>query len=549
MIIFTEYRDTQRWLLQLLTSAGLGGGERLMSLYGGMASDQRERIKAAFQAHPDVSPVRILLATDAASEGIDLQNHCARLIHVEIPWNPNRMEQRNGRIDRHGQRAPAVRIYHFVSEGWNRSVLTQSRRAAEPQSKEIIKTSAPLHLSAFALDPGSLAADLEFLYRAALKVNTIREDLGKVGPVIAAQVEEAMLGQRVRLDTAAAERDAEPVRRLLKFERQLREQIARLHEQLQETRRDLKLEPERVQAVVQMALELAGQPPLRAAELDGRPVFHVPILTGSWSACAVGLAHPHTGVQRPIVFDHALADGRDDVVLAHLNHRLVAMALRLLRAEVWAAGGRGKLHRVTARIIPSGVLDTPALIGHARLLVLGADHQRLHEELIVAGGLLREGRFARLNVTETQRVLAAATDRAVPAGMQERLAAQWPKHQDALLAALEARMRERGESLAKLLTDRAAREAADITAILSELKRAIEAELSEPAVTQLMLPAFSDTERDQFARNVESLRARAVRIPEEIATETAAIRARYADPSPRLFPVAVTFLVPERLLH
>lgn len=525
VIIFTEYRDTQRWLLQMLTSAGFGGGERLMSLYGGMASDQRERIKAAFQAHPDASPVRILLATDAASEGIDLQNHCARLIHVEIPWNPNRMEQRNGRIDRHGQRAPEVRIYHFVSKGWR-----------ERQVRD-------------ALAPDELAADLEFLMRAALKVNTIREDLGKVGPVIAAQVEEAMLGRRVRLDTAVAEREAEPVRRLLKFERQLREQIAKLHEQLQETRRDLKLEPVRVQSVVEIALDLAGQPPLRPVALERAKAFHVPALTGSWSACGEGLAHPHTGVQRPIVFDHSLTDGRDDIVLAHLNHRLVAMALRLLRAEVWAAGGRGKLHRVTARIVPSGTLDTPALIGHARLLVLGADHQRLHEELIVAGGVLREGRFARMNLTETQRVLSAATDRPVPSVMQERLAAQWPKHQDALLAALEARMRERGESLAKFLTDRAAKEAADITAILTELKRAIETELAEPAVTQLMLPAFSDAERDQFARNVDSLRARAARIPEEIATETAAIRARYADPRPRLFPVAVTFLMPENLVR
>lgn len=303
----------------------------------------------------------------------------------------------------------------------------------------------------------------------------------------------------------------------------------------------------RVQTVVQIALALAGQPPLRPTTITGLAAFHVPSLTGSWAACGAGLAHPHTGVQRPIVFDHAVVDGRDDIVLAHLNHRLVAMALRLLRAEVWATSGRGKLHRVTARIIPSGTLDTPALIGHARLLVLGADHQRLHEELIIAGGVLREGRFARMNLSETQRVLAAATDRPVSAPMQERLAAQWPRHQDALLAALETRMRERGESLTKFLADRAAKEAADITAILTELKRAIEAELREPAVTQLMLPAFADAERDQFARNVDSLRARAARIPEEIATETAAVHARYADPRPRLFPVAVTFLVPEQL--
>ena len=358
-----------------------------------------------------------------------------------------------------------------------------------------------------------------------------------------------MLGRRVRLETAGAEREAEPVRRLLKFERQLREQIAKLYEQLQETRRDLKLEPERVQSVVQIALELAGQPALRATTINGLAAFHVPSLTGSWAACGDGLAHPHTGVPRPIVFDHAVVAERDDVVLAHLNHRLMAMALRLLRAEVWVAGGRGKLHRVTARLVPSDTLELPAIIGHARLLVLGADHQRLHEELIVAGGVLREGRFARLNLTETQRLLAAATDRPAPAAMQERLAAQWPKHQDALLAALEARMRERATSLEKQLRERRDQEVADITAILTELQRAIATELDEPAVSQMLLPDFSDAERDQFARNQDSLHTRLAQIPGEIVGETDAIRARYADPRPRLFPVAVTFLVPERLTH
>lgn len=536
VIIFTEYRDTQRWLHQLLTTTGLGGGERLAMLYGGMPTDQRERVKAAFQASPDTAPVRILLATDAASEGIDLQNHCSRLIHFEIPWNPNRMEQRNGRIDRHGQHAPEVRIYHFVSQGWR-----------ERQGRDV-------------LAPDALAADLEFLLRAAIKVNTIREDLGKVGPVIASQVEDAMLGRRKRLDTTLAEREAEPVRRLLKFERQLREQIAKLHEQLQESRRDLKLTPERVQAVVNIALELAGQPALQPAKVEGlgsnsvggdkhANAFHVPPLTGSWAACSDGLAHPHTGVQRPIVFDHAVADGRDDVVLAHLNHRLVAMALRLLRAEVWSSGHHSKLHRITARIVPNDALETPVFIGHARLLILGADHQRLHEELIAAGGLLKEGRFVRLNVGETQRALAAATDRQVPATLHQRLAAQWQQHEAALLTALEARMRERGESLQRQLADRAAKEVADITAILTELQRAIEAEFRTPAIEQLLLPTFSDAEREQFERNAASLRSRAAQIPAEIESETAAIHTRYAQPHPRLFPVAVTFLVPERLVR
>src|SRR5205823_8613668 len=85
---------------------------------------------------------------------------------------------------------------------------------------------------------GDLEADLEFLMPAALKVETIRDDLGKVGPVIASQVEEAMLGRRSRLDTARAEHEAEPVRRMLKFERKLREQMEKLAAQLDETKRE-----------------------------------------------------------------------------------------------------------------------------------------------------------------------------------------------------------------------------------------------------------------------------------------------------------------------
>ena len=118
MIIFTEYLATQNWLMDVLAGNGYGGADRLMTLYGGMDTDAREAVKAAFQASPDVSPVRILLATDAASEGIDLQNHCHLMVHTEIPWNPNRLEQRNGRIDRFGQHASEVLIHHFVGAGY-----------------------------------------------------------------------------------------------------------------------------------------------------------------------------------------------------------------------------------------------------------------------------------------------------------------------------------------------------------------------------------------------------------------------------------------------
>ncbi len=530
VIIFTEYRDTQRWLMDILAAEGFTRDGRLLSLHGGMPPQEREQIKAAFQAGPDVSPVRILLATDAASEGIDLQNHCSRLIHVEIPWNPNRMEQRNGRIDRHGQKASEVHIYHFVAHGWRNPAVNDGSRA-------------------------DLASDLEFLYRAATKVNQIREDLGKVGPVIAQQVEEAMLGRRRQLDTSRAEGDSEPTRRMLKFERNLRERIEELRAQLQETREELGLRPEHVQSVVSIALDLAGQPPLQEANALGLwpdptgrrkvcPVWYVPPLHSSWAGCTEGLAHPHTKQQRPIVFDHDLVDGRDDVVLAHLEHRLVQMALRLLRAEVWAPDGQRKLNRVTARIVPNDTLETPAVIAHARLLMLGGDHQRLHEEVIAAGGALREGRFSRLNVGETRRALEAALDQPIPQTMRQRLRELWPSHAQPLAQALETRVRDRSDSLRRFLAEREQQELKASETVLNELRSAILGALKQPEVQQLEL--FTTPEREQFERNMDTLQARAASIPDEIVREAAAIRARYADPQTRLFPVAVTYLVPER---
>ena len=535
VIIFTEYRDTQKWLVQHLTSHGFGGGDRLLMLYGGMDTEERERVKAAFQASPDRSPVRILLATDAASEGIDLQNHCSRLIHYEIPWNPNRLEQRNGRIDRHGQRAKEVQVYHFVGKGYDARSVSATRQ------------------------PGDLEGDLEFLMRAARKVETIREDLGKVGPVIATQVEQAMLGRRTHLETSTAERDAGAIRAMLRVERQLRERIERLHDQMQTSKRDLNVSPETIEQVVSIGLALAKQLPLIPADVPGlwpdptgrrarMPAFHLPALTGSWASCTEGLRHPHTGEIRPIVFDHDLIEGRDDVVLAHLGHRLVQMCLRLLRAEVWSSADTARLHRVTARVVPDRVLDTPAVFAYARLVALGSDGQRLHEQILTAGGRLREGgRFSRLNVGEVQTALDGATDQAASPRTQERLRASWSQHADALQSALQARKNDRMAGLMRFLQDRAAKEARDSEAILTELRTSILAELHEPEIQQLAL--FTTAEQDQFQRNVDALRARADEIPAEIARERRAIEARYAEPTAHLFPVAVTYLIPASIAH
>jgi SNF2 family DNA or RNA helicase len=524
VIIFTEYRATQNWLQEVLATEGLTTGDRLLTMYGGMDGEQREEVKAAFQASPDVSPVRILLATDAASEGLDFQNHCSRLIHYEVPWNPNRMEQRNGRVDRHGQKAKEVLIHHFVGEGYEER--------------------AKVHFTGHV---GDMEADLEFLMRVAVKIETIREDLGKVGPVLAEQVEEAMLGRRTALHTDAAEKEAKAVSKMLKFERDLRKQVQALMEQYRETRRELRLSPDNVRKVVEVALQLVGQPSLVPTKTkDGKPCFRLPPLQRSWAACAEGLEHPHTREIRPITFDEAVAKGRDDVVLVHLNHRLPQMCLRLLRAEVWAEKRRSKLQRVTARIVPNDIVETPAIVAHARLVVIGGDSHRLHEEVIAAGGLVKEGRWGgRLNVGQTEAAIPAGTSEEPSAAVREKLLALYPSLVEPLRAALEARMDARVTGLQKRLAERADKEAADIEAILNELKRAIVTELDDPEYIQPLL--FSDPEREQFERNKDAMRARVREIPGEIERETEAIRARFADPQARMFPVAVTFLVPEKL--
>jgi superfamily II DNA or RNA helicase len=525
VLIFTEYRATQKWLQGLLAAAGLATQERLEVMYGGMSTDERERIKAAFQADPDVSKVRILLATDAASEGIDLQNHCAHLIHYEIPWNPNRMEQRNGRLDRHGQKADAVMVYHFVG-GRMRQSDTDLR-------------------------PGDLDGDLEFLMRVALKINAIREDIGKVGPVLARQVEEAMLGRRQGIDTAQAEVESRPLRKQLRFETDLRERIQRLEMLLRHAEIDLDITPAQTKRIVDIALELAGQPPLHAWHLparDGRSAvdgWMLPHLTGSWTTCADGMLHPHTKAPRPLVFDRSQAVGRDDVVLAHLNHRLVSMSLRLLRAEIWSTGGRRGLHRVAIRLVDDAVAPSVMVVAHGRLVVIGGDGVRLHEEVIFAGGLIEAGKFKRMNVRDIEKVIARATNDTASETMQDKLRSLWGTLEAPLAAALDTRMRDRTKTLQQKLAEREQRDIADISGVLRELERAIRSELDATEPEQIEL--WTTDEREQLKRNRGSLERRLRDIPHEIEKEVETVRARYADPQPRMFPVAVEFLVPKKL--
>ena len=177
----------------------------------------------------------------------------------------------------------------------------------------------------------------------------------------------------------------------------------------------------------------------------------------------------------------------------------------------------------------------------------GGDNHRLHEEVITAGGALIEGRFSRLNVGETKAALEAATDTPAPAAIEERFQALWAKNRDALLASLETRRVERTKNLEKNLEELAEKEVNKIKAVMTELQRAIQAELDRKDGPQMLLDLGGDEPgKRQRENDLAALRRRIKEIPEEIQRESDHIRSRFSNPSARLFPVAVTWLIPRK---
>ncbi|WP_339331980.1 DISARM system SNF2-like helicase DrmD [Aeromonas caviae] len=515
VILFTEYRTTHQWMQEILASYGYGG-ERLAILHGGIAQDEREKIKAAFQTSPKESAVRILLATDAASEGIDLQNHCNCLIHLEIPYNPNVMEQRNGRIDRHGQRQKEVLIWHPVDSGEN--------------------------------GKASIGGHGDDILRALRKLESMRADMGSVNPVIAPQMSGLIEGSIRDLDTRVAENRIAKTRRFVSAERALNERVAKLHDKLLSTQQDFHLTPEHILMAVNTGLTLAGRPHLEPFSLPDAPsasVFRMPALSGSWARCLEGLRHPHTQQIRPITFDHTVAKGRDDVVLVHLNHRLVQMCLRLLRAEVWARDDVKKLHRVTVRSVPDASIDGPAVVVISRLVITGGNHHRLHEELTVAGGYLGDKSFRR---EEGVKRVEQWLEQAKPVNASDLLfdtfRVRFDRAQSAIQQSVDARSRERLKYLANTLQTRKQKELTDIGTVLGELEKTIQAELAKDQ-QPMQFSLFSEDERTQLKRDNAALEARLARIPVERSQEAQAIETRYAKLDDRTFPVAVIFIVPE----
>lgn len=526
VVVFTEYRDTQVWLANLLRQEGLGG-ERLALLHGGMSTEEREQLRLAFQADPTEHPVRILLATDAASEGIDLQRHCHRLINYDIPFNPNKLEQRIGRIDRYGQSKPPE-VYHFVGTGFGKAV-------------------------------DSFEADLEFLSRVAMKVAQMEADLGKVNAVLADAVQRHMLGQKVNVDAVTATRGTEDV----PTESNVGAQVRRLRETVEETVRELRITPDAIKRVVDTALDLARQQSLRPYTDDRYPVgglYEVPPLTGSWQRATVGLTEKlqrpgEQPRQMPITFDPEVARELTaqsiPVVLAHLNHPLVAMSTRLLRAAV--SNRDIGLHRVTAVVSDDPALEDVLVGAYARFVLVGTDGVRLHEEVLYAGGWAPEnGRFRRL---ENLTVLGGILDRALTSGtpvsnvVWQRIAARWPRIADGLLAALDWRTATRRESLERKLAQRQEAERRRITENFAQFAASLRDALATDEEDALFSRAELEKSKEelaQYRRDRQSWEERLAGLEAERDRELAAVEARYRDPVPHRFPVAVVFVVPQR---
>jgi superfamily II DNA or RNA helicase len=113
-IVFTEYRDTLARLERRLSTLG----RPLLTLHGGLSPWDRARVTQRFNQGG-----HILLSTDAAAEGLNLHHHCHVVIHYELPWNPARLEQRAGRVDRLGQRARVHEIALVAADTAERLVV------------------------------------------------------------------------------------------------------------------------------------------------------------------------------------------------------------------------------------------------------------------------------------------------------------------------------------------------------------------------------------------------------------------------------------------
>jgi hypothetical protein len=539
VLIFTEYGDTKRYLMQVLAAAIDGthlGDERILQFHGGMSDDQREEVQRAFNGPPHEHPVRILLATDAAREGVNLQGHCADLFHMDVPWNPARMEQRNGRIDRTLQAEPEVRCHYFY----------YPHRAEDIVLKKLVD-----------------------------KVETIQTELGSLGSVVMdrlADVMERGIADGTVTDLDAAEATSE-VRSTVKDELESQRELKKLKADIDDnarisgsSRKLIDFEPLLLKNVIDVGLAMAGSPPLTLRANDDHPdqdCYGLPDLGPSWQVTLDTLRRGRrrdesfcewrdNAPPQPVVF-HPPPRLSSEVAHLHLSHPFVQRILSRFRAQGFSAQD---LSRVTALRNPHD--DEVIAIAFGRLSLFGPGASRLHDQLIPIAAHWKEsggkghrrplegkdhgkaldtlGRLLR-ELEPDAKPLAKKVQATLAAESLGDFAALWPEIQTEAEsmaheagAKLDARARTEATALAKLLEDQR-------TAIGKELGRR----------RQLGFE-FSDSERaerEQYEADEKHMAERLAAIDRELETEPAQIRSLYQVALRRLEPVGLVYLWPE----
>jgi superfamily II DNA or RNA helicase len=526
VVIFSEYVDTINWIKSTLDSFGYGD-DRVAVIIGSTESEDREEIKARFQAEPSEQALRILLATDAAGEGIDLQNFCHRLVNFDIPFNPNRLEQRAGRIDRYGQNKDPE-IYHFGAS-----------------SESGI----------------GYAGDIEMLARVLRKVVQQIEDLGSVNQIISDEIQSKLIGRKSPADGGAAKgkqsskvlkKDDLVIAKMMLGEREVRSELTQLESQLEDTLNRLHVRPENLRRVVDTALKMDHQAPLKGKidKRSGSTVYEVPKLSLNWQPALKLLAtrlDPNN--QRHITFDPSIAEGRQDLVLVHLGHLLVQHSARILRAALWRPDS--ELNRITAVSIRE--LKDPVVAALCRLVLVGKGGIRLHEEVFLAGVRLK-GKALGEEASETllEESLDGKNLASLSARQQAEIVEIWNSKSASgdissrLKESIELRKSKRLKEVSVLLQDRKKLDIERVEEIFKRFDDVLLASLklaeeeSDVAEGQLF-----PEEKLQRSKDVAKWRERRAMLESEKLREIVKVGRRYEEIQPYEFTAALVFAYPQ----
>ncbi len=549
LIIFTEWEDTRRWLEKRLMEAFAEtdrADERIAVFTGATGQDRREEVKAAFNADPKKEPLRILICTDAAREGINLQTYCSDLVHLDLPWNPSRLEQRNGRIDRKLQPAKQVFCRYF---------------RYEQREADIV---------------------LDALVR---KTEVIQKQLGSAGQVIEKRIKDRMEAAGINRGEAEAlakaieeETDAEQLARAraemddeekARYERVLKEQRD-LQDALEKSRVRVGVDTHDLQRVVGAALARAGlsldstraETVGKAATFRFDPDHLAFAKEAGWQDTFDDLrVRPRKRGERinewrkkapirAIAFESPrLPDGRDapEVVQVHLEHRLV----RRLLSRFISQGFQSGLSRVS---VIEGPGAQPRLVLMGRLAVYGAGAARLHEEIIPVTAIWTEAErdlkpLKALGESGEERTLnqleeALREARGAPAMAVARIQALVERDIADLVPTLEKIANERLAKVTADLANRGEAEAKSLAELLDQQRKRIAKANAEFDPNQLLLPGIGDDERREREADRRHWQSRLIRLEKEIREEPARIRATYDVTAHRLEPVGLVYLWP-----